>query len=115
MSDTIPAIPKYKIDAVEDWIVQHRNVPRPIPITLGLLAIVCELHNRREHFPASRRLAEHMECTPGAIDRAISTATARNEIAVIHHHLGEVKKNASINRRRYLVPERTLLSAYNSR
>jgi hypothetical protein len=120
----LPRVTRAEVAAVEDWLMGHRNVRRPLTVAAPLLALICALHAKGEYFPVRKRVAAwlrdngHAEWTsehPNAVDKAIQVAVALDEIE-IHWAIaeGNVAAMPSILRRRYLVPNAELMDAFRN-
>jgi hypothetical protein len=118
----IPSVPKYKVEAVEQWLFTHRNVRRPLNVAAPLLALVCALHEKEQRFPVRRRVAEWLRDNdfaewnsnrPNSVDKAITVACALDEIEIRwDYEEGSIRDHRSMVRRRYLIPSRELWEAY---
>jgi len=56
----IPEIPQYRVEAVLNWLHEHRNMRRQAITVAWVLCVACELHDRPDggyYWPARRRLA----------------------------------------------------------
>ena len=119
----IPPVTRAQILAVDDWLTRHRNVRRPLTVAAPLLALVCALHHKEQYFPTRSRIAawlrdegyaEWESERPNSVDKAIQAAVSLQEIEIRYAvHEGNAAAGQSILRRRYLVPSRQLLYAFD--
>lgn len=111
----VPSVAAYRQRAVEAWIGDHRNIRRPLTVTLPLLTAVCALRELNHPLPTRRAMAEAWECNIYSIDGAISTALAEGEITEEYRYEdGDVKRRGSMRRRRFLLPSAQLYEAYRT-
>lgn len=122
------SIAQYKIDAVRDWMHQHRNIRRPPDIAAPLLALICWLYDREEGYPLptrerlavwvtgnDERAANGRMKAAGSIDAALTTALGMDEIREeVRTVQGRVEGRASARRLRYIIPSDDLWGAYQA-
>lgn len=140
IKETWPPVPVPRAGAVlalEEWLREHRQSVRSLPVCAPLLAIVCELHEmgREYYLPTRERLAEAIEqvrqeidpprrasvrkgLTPRtsvhAIDAALSTAAGHEDTFEEYRtEEGDVTRRKSIRRRRYVHPSKQLLAVWH--
>lgn len=110
----VPDVPEYRIHAVDEWLTAERGWNKKFPATPHLFAIICALYLAEHPLPPRRALATAIKCNIFTVDAAISTGMGNDEIQeVFRYEEGDVYHRASIRRRRYLVPCKQLLDAYN--
>ena len=79
----VPAVTPHRVEAVRDWVNEHRNSCHPLPVTSRVLATICALYEEGVMSPPVPQLAEALALSPGTVRKAIRAALNEGEI---HEH-----------------------------
>jgi hypothetical protein len=107
----LPKIDPFVVDAITDMLVSEQGMLRPPEKAAALLALIVQLHNMKEPFPARAEVAKHINASVPTVDAALSTRLDEGYITqAIETARGNVQRRNSARRLRYYIPSKHLLS-----
>lgn len=107
----LPKISPIVIDAVTDMLLSEQGMNRPPEKAAALLALIVELHKRRQPFPTREEVAEAINASVSTVDAALSTRIDEGYITpVVSTKRGNVQRRNSIIREKSYVPSDALIA-----
>lgn len=109
MSD-LPEVSAVVVDAIIDMLIMDQGMLRPPEKAAKLLALIVELHKRKQPFPTRSEVAEAIGASVSTIDAALSTRLNEGYIKLrVETPEGNVQRRNSVVRLRYLEPSDQLM------
>ena len=106
----LPTISPVVIDAVTDMLLSDQGMNRPPEKAAALLALIVELHKRKQPFPRREEVAEAINASISTVDAALSSRIDEGYITpVVETKRGSVQRRNSIVRERYYIPSAALI------
>jgi hypothetical protein len=111
MSNRLPDVHPYIVDAIVDELISHEGMQRPPVQAAKLLEFVVRLHWAKLPFPRRKAVADHLGISMATIDAVRSHRLATEHLTeVVETTTGTTKSRPSIHRVRYIVPSKELMN-----
>lgn len=110
----LPTVSPIVIDAVMDMLLSEQGMNRPPEKAAALLALIVELHKRKQPFPRREEVAEAINASVSTVDAALSSRIDEGYIIpVVETKRGNVQRRNSTVRERYYIPSDGLIAVVN--
>jgi hypothetical protein len=107
----LPTISPIVVDAVMDMLLSEQGMNRPPEKAAALLALIVELHKRKQPFPRREEVAEAINASVSTVDAALSSRIDEGYITpIVETKRGNVQRRNSTVRERFYVPSDSLIA-----